>query len=68
MTTGEVKAKKAQTKVVPLKLEENNQTEFVEMILEKEVFAKEKIVSNLQARERFSRLKKSLRKKSVSIL
>ncbi|CAN5212652.1 hypothetical protein BH20ACI1_BH20ACI1_13300 [soil metagenome] len=68
MTTGEVKAKAAQTNVVPLKSEQNNQTEFIEMVVEKEVFVKEKLVSNPQARERFSRLKKSLRRKSVSIL
>ena len=68
MTTGEVKVKEAQTKFIPSELEQNNQAEFVEMILENEVSVKKRLVSNLQVVERFSRLKKSLRKKSVSIL
>lgn len=68
MKTGEVKAREAQAEVVPIELEQNNQAEFVGATLESEVSVKEKIVSNLQVKERFLRLKKSLRKKSVSIL
>lgn len=68
MTTGEAKKREVQADIISPESRQNNQVEFVETVLEKEVFAKEKLRSNLQARERFSRLKKSLRKKSVSIL
>lgn len=68
MTTGEVKVRESQNTIILPKSEQENQAEFVGTILEEEIFVKEKIVSNLQVKERFSRLKKSLRKKSVSIL
>lgn len=68
MTTGEAKKREVQADIISPESRQNNQVEFVETVLEKEAFAKEKLGSNLQARERFSRLKKSLRKKSVSIL
>ncbi len=68
MTTGEVKVRESQNTIILPKSEQENQAEFVGTILEEEIFVKEKLVSNLQVKEGFSRLKKSLRKKSVSIL
>ncbi len=68
MPTGEGKKREVQSDIISTELRQNNQVEYVETVLEKQVFEKEKLRTNLQARERFSRLKKSLRKKSVSIL
>lgn len=68
MTISEVTAKTVQTEAIPLKLRQYQQPEFVEAVLENEVFIEKKSVSNLQVGKNFSRLKKSLRKKSVSIL
>ena len=68
MTTGEVKVRESQNDVVLPKLERNNPAEFAETVLESEVLIKEKLASNIQVKEKFSRLKKSLRRKSVSIL
>ena len=68
MTTGEVKVRESQSDVVLPKLDRNNPAEFAETVLESEVLIKEKLASNIQVKEKFSRLKKSLRRKSVSIL
>ncbi len=68
MTTGEVKVKDTETMIVPLELGEITQTEFAGIISEIEVSVSEKFTSNPKIKERFSRLKKSLRKRSVSIL
>ncbi len=68
MTTGEAKAQEVRNNVIPPDSEQNSRAEFVETLLEKEIFVKEKLASNLKVKERFSRLKKSLKKKSVSIL
>jgi hypothetical protein len=68
MAVGEVKAKDAETSVIPLELGEITQTEFAEIISEIEGSVGENLTSNNKVKERFSRLKKSLRKRSVSIL
>lgn len=69
MTTGEVKAQEVRdNNIIPPDSEQNSRAEFVETLSEKEILVKEKLTSNLKVKERFFRLKKSLRKKSVSIL
>ncbi len=66
--TGEVKAKEVVTSVTPLKVESKIQAEFAGENAEIAVSVNEKSASNFKMKERFLRLKKSLRKKSVSIL
>lgn len=67
MTTGEVKAKQAEMPIISLKSDLKKQAEFTVETTEIEVSTGEKLASNCKVKERFSRLKKSLRKKSVSI-
>ncbi|MGI8639351.1 MAG: hypothetical protein ACR2MG_05290 [Pyrinomonadaceae bacterium] len=68
MTTGEVKTKEAETSVNPLEVKSKIQPEFAGENAEIAVSVSEKSASNLKMKERFSRLKKSLRRRSVSIL
>ncbi|MEO8072526.1 MAG: hypothetical protein ABI686_04695 [Acidobacteriota bacterium] len=74
MSTGEVTALEEvttlekETMIVPLNNKLKNQAEFVVENAEMEISVSEDINSNLKVKERFSRLKKSLRKRSVSIL
>ncbi|MEP7037091.1 MAG: hypothetical protein ABI891_02005 [Acidobacteriota bacterium] len=74
MSTGEVTALEEvttlekETMIVPLNNKLKNQAEFVVKNAKMEISVSEDINSNLKVKERFSRLKKSLRKRSVSIL
>ena len=68
MMTGEAKTLEAKATIVQ---PDNKQPMSAEFVIEDgkiEVSNGEKIIANLKVGERFSRLKKSLRKKSVSIL
>ena len=68
MTTGEVRVKEPETVIVPLHNKIEMQTEIIIEKTEFEISTTEKIASSLKVKERFSRLKKSLRRRSVSIL
>ncbi len=68
MMTGEAKTLETQETIVQLDNKSPQQAEFMTGAAKNEVSNGEKIIANLKVSERFSRLKKSLRKKSVSIL
>ena len=68
MSTGEVHALETEKVVVPLSKKLPTHSEFIGENTEIEISVSEKITANVKVRERFSRLKKSLRKRSVSIL
>ncbi len=68
MTTGEAKVRQAEVPVIPSKSDLKIQAGFTVETKEIEGSTGEKLVSNLKVKERFFRLKKSLRRKSVSIL
>ena len=66
MTKGEAKALKTEALVYPMNLKENQGLGMEDVTINKTI-VEEKTV-NVNIKDRFARLKKSLRKRSVSIL
>ena len=67
MMTGEVKAKESEVPIVQLNQVLESQTEISLEIKRTEVSINRKMSSNLRVKKRFSRLKNSLRKRSVIV-